>query len=717
MGERDRFACAVGQLGDLFRPVLLIDEAQEMSPLLLAELRLLGSTKLDTCTIVTVVLCGDRRLEDKLRTPDLLPVASRIRTRLVLDDEPPDVLGTMLRHLLAVAGNATLMTDELQHTVCEHAAGNRRVLMNLCNDLLVRPAPRRDIRLGRPRARGASVSPVILVGPPISMRFLPLALIPTNGNGGARRHLAKATQLSWVETFAIVGELNLVASGASWDRNDGLTNPPLGHTGENCAFATTYGAGSSFSHLGTGKPWNLLIEPKNRRGKLIDFGVPAIAGGIGGTPAYMAPELARAMLKQVAFDQLDRCKLDIFGLGALAYHLVYGETLFASSGDVEKDLAAAADARPTVSKYKRTLWGKGAGRAANILCRALAHNPADRYASVADLAKDIESWLEDFPLIEEQHFLLRRFRLWCYRVRTPLAVVSLAFAGVIALSIVAVLLSKKVTQTSAQLDTLKNQVRASKDDLESAKQQVQTKQEELEKLTNKVGGLSSEVKERLIQVKGLSSQVEGLERKVKELSNDLAYNIGSNRQLTSTADQLARALVTTHGDLASSQQAFAETKAQLDRMTTDLTSTNNALRERTSALNEKTSTLVNVVAELGKCQALLEETMRLLTSTKNELTDIKGKLRAETVAKDAATKETVALKADAGRLVTENAALRAELERAKAAGDVKASDSKSAEPKSVETKPAAPKSEETKPTAPKSEETKPAAPKSDEISL
>jgi len=120
----------------LFRPVLLVDEAQEMSPLLLAELRLLGSTKLDTCTIVTVVLCGDRRLEDKLRTPDLLPIASRIQSRLVLDAEPPDVLGTMLRHLLVSAGNTALMTEELQHTVCEHAAGNRRVLKQLCNELL-----------------------------------------------------------------------------------------------------------------------------------------------------------------------------------------------------------------------------------------------------------------------------------------------------------------------------------------------------------------------------------------------------------------------------------------------------------------------------------------------------------------------------------------------------------------------------------------------------
>lgn len=131
----------------LFRPVLLIDEAQEMSSALLAELRLLGSTKLDTCTLVTVILCGDRRLEEKLRAVDLLPIASRIRTRLVLDAEPPDVLGAMLRHILATAGNAALMTEELQRTVCEHAAGNRRVLMQLCNELLVLAAAKNAKRL------------------------------------------------------------------------------------------------------------------------------------------------------------------------------------------------------------------------------------------------------------------------------------------------------------------------------------------------------------------------------------------------------------------------------------------------------------------------------------------------------------------------------------------------------------------------------------------
>lgn len=120
----------------LFRPVLLIDEAQEMSAPLLAELRLLGSTNLDSSTIVTVILCGDRRLEAKLRTPDLLPIDSRIRTRLVIEAETADTLGEMLRHILAAAGAPALMTEELQRTLCEHAAGNRRLLMNLCGDAL-----------------------------------------------------------------------------------------------------------------------------------------------------------------------------------------------------------------------------------------------------------------------------------------------------------------------------------------------------------------------------------------------------------------------------------------------------------------------------------------------------------------------------------------------------------------------------------------------------
>jgi type II secretory pathway predicted ATPase ExeA len=121
----------------LVRPVLLVDEAQEMHAAVLSELRLLTSVELDSRSILTVVLAGDDRLCARLETPDLLPLASRIRTRLRTESLPAADLLQGLQHLLAAAGNARLMTAGLQQTLCEHAAGNLRLLMNMANDLLV----------------------------------------------------------------------------------------------------------------------------------------------------------------------------------------------------------------------------------------------------------------------------------------------------------------------------------------------------------------------------------------------------------------------------------------------------------------------------------------------------------------------------------------------------------------------------------------------------
>lgn len=48
----------------------------------------------------------------------------------------------LLDHLLATAGNASLMTVPLRQTPCEHAAGNHRILMNLAGELLAQAAQR-----------------------------------------------------------------------------------------------------------------------------------------------------------------------------------------------------------------------------------------------------------------------------------------------------------------------------------------------------------------------------------------------------------------------------------------------------------------------------------------------------------------------------------------------------------------------------------------------
>jgi type II secretory pathway predicted ATPase ExeA len=106
------------------RPVLLIDEAQEMSPAALSELRLLASARFDSQPLLCVVLAGDARLIDKLRREELVPLGSRIRTRLATEHASRDELLACLNHLLAGAGNASLMTPQLRHTLCDHAAGN-----------------------------------------------------------------------------------------------------------------------------------------------------------------------------------------------------------------------------------------------------------------------------------------------------------------------------------------------------------------------------------------------------------------------------------------------------------------------------------------------------------------------------------------------------------------------------------------------------------------
>ena len=120
----------------LFRPLLVIDESQEMQSAVFTELRLLCSTRLDSKLLLTVVFAGDDRLQNKFRSEELLHLSSRIRTRLTLTPANPGELLACLQHLLKEAGNSKLMTLELQQTLCEHAAGNYRVLMTMAGELL-----------------------------------------------------------------------------------------------------------------------------------------------------------------------------------------------------------------------------------------------------------------------------------------------------------------------------------------------------------------------------------------------------------------------------------------------------------------------------------------------------------------------------------------------------------------------------------------------------
>ena len=122
--------------GALVRPVLLIDEAQEMHPQVLNELRLLTSKEFDSRTLLTIIFAGDGRFPEKLRRDDLLPLGSRIRTRLTLEHASREELVETLNQLQKRAGNPSLMTAGLMQTLSDHAIGNYRVLTTMAAELL-----------------------------------------------------------------------------------------------------------------------------------------------------------------------------------------------------------------------------------------------------------------------------------------------------------------------------------------------------------------------------------------------------------------------------------------------------------------------------------------------------------------------------------------------------------------------------------------------------
>lgn len=120
----------------LLRPVILIDEAQYAQDGVLAELRLLLADQFDSRRILAVFLSGDNRLQERMKGPDLLPLASRVRVKLPLTSLGEEEMRQMLEHAITQAGNARLMTPGVMEAIIVHSGGNPRTMMNTAHELL-----------------------------------------------------------------------------------------------------------------------------------------------------------------------------------------------------------------------------------------------------------------------------------------------------------------------------------------------------------------------------------------------------------------------------------------------------------------------------------------------------------------------------------------------------------------------------------------------------
>jgi serine/threonine-protein kinase len=130
--------------------------------------------------------------------------------------------------------------------------------------------------------------------------------------------------------------------------------------------------------------WGLarLTKTKPASGKRSQMEAP----GAVGTPAYMAPEQARGNPDDVGE------RSDVFGLGAILYELVSGCTPYGHLTDQEEILRRArAD---QVIPIDRAVEGIGLSRRLrDIVARATAPDPEDRYGTVVELRRDLVTFL------------------------------------------------------------------------------------------------------------------------------------------------------------------------------------------------------------------------------------------------------------------------------------------------------------------------------------
>jgi serine/threonine protein kinase len=135
------------------------------------------------------------------------------------------------------------------------------------------------------------------------------------------------------------------------------------------------------------KPENILIE-RDGTVKLVDFGIALLKGARRltfrrlstgfGTPDYMAPE-------QVQGDRGD-ARTDIYAVGVMLYEMLTGEVPY--QGD--SPLAVMSQRVTTDAPLLRARRPDLPPALEAVVWRALRREPAERYASMADLRHDLE---------------------------------------------------------------------------------------------------------------------------------------------------------------------------------------------------------------------------------------------------------------------------------------------------------------------------------------
>jgi len=174
------------------------------------------------------------------------------------------------------------------------------------------------------------------------------------------------------------------------------------------------------------KPGNILLDETGQP-HLTDFGLARLveAGStvtrtreVLGTPSYMAPEQAAGETTKISHTT------DIYGLGAVLYHLLTGHPPFSGATTYET-IKLLIETEP---RSPRLLNPKVDRELSTICAKCLEKDPQRRYSSAIALAHDLEHWLKHEPIQAHRAGIFLRGSKWVQRKPAIAAVVALSLA-------------------------------------------------------------------------------------------------------------------------------------------------------------------------------------------------------------------------------------------------------------------------------------------------
>ena len=152
----------------------------------------------------------------------------------------------------------------------------------------------------------------------------------------------------------------------------------------------------------------------------------------------MSPEQASGDLSRVG------PRSDVYGLGAILYEILTGEPPYRGTRD---EVIRRVVNEPLVPPAHRA---PGVAKALDAVCRkCLEKDPAERYATVGDLAKDVQRYLADEPVTAYEEPLSVRIRRLASRHRTfSIAAAATTLVATICLAVAAAFLNTAARRES-----------------------------------------------------------------------------------------------------------------------------------------------------------------------------------------------------------------------------------------------------------------------------